>query len=797
MPGKTRMTRFILCITAALAFFSDAAENEPFHLTPEEQAWLRQIEPVRFTFDAEFTPFEMENEQGEYAGAAADFLKLIIQKLDVEFELVRCDSWIESMEAVRRGEIDLLPCVARNPKREAFLSFSNPYLEFARVVVVRKDYPYTSLEAIPEKHIGVQRASSHHDYIHQKTDLKPILFDSFHEAMLALAGGRIDAVIGNLATVTQTVQNQSLANLKIGGLFGEETFALQIAVRKDLQPLVPLLNRALESIRPEQRNRILDYWVPLPHESGNELQLTRQEQEWLLTHPRVRVGWDPDWAPVEFSGEDGVPRGFSVDLLKQIEEKLGIGFVHEPPRPWPETLEQLKNGKIDMVSCIGPVKGREKFLMYTDEYLRAPVVLFTRPGSPYIRNLRELTGQTLAVPAGYTESEWIATDYPQIIQLNKPTILDGLRAVKEGRAEAFAGSVMQGNYYLSKTKTLGLIINGQTEYENRMMFGVRKDWPVFTRILNKAIASIPEDDNVSFYRKWVWIDYQHGTDYRLAAWIAAAGICIVLIVLFWNGRLSREIQRRTEAERKVEESRAQLEQSYQQLRTLEQHKQNLIHMIVHDMRSPLTGILGVIDLAVLYPETAGKNLEAARFSTQNLIRLVNSLLDVGRLEAGKMPIRKKPGVLSRTAQEALKPLEPIAREHKIDLLLHGEKGECRFDRDLMYRVFDNLISNAIRACTAGDSVRVMIRPAGSRVRVEVRDTGPGIPKEQQSRIFEKFAQAERAKTDAAFPGSGIGLAFCKLAIEAHGGTIGVESLPGRGSTFWFELPAGLSPTALK
>ena len=590
------------------------------------------------------------------------------------------------------------------------------------------------------------------------------------------------------------MQDLSLANLKIAGRVGNDVCALHMAVRKDLERLVPFLNQALEAMPLESRNRILDYWIPLPVEASPELELTRSEREWLLANPRIRLGWDPDWAPVEFLGEDGLPRGFSVDLMRRIQTLLGVRFVYEPPRPWADTLESVRRREIDMVSFVGPVAGRDHFLSLSEPYLSTPVVLYTRPNYPYIRDMADLRNRMVAVPAEYAEAIWIRNDYPGIRQLEVSGSRDGLRAVHEGRADAFAGSVMLGNYSLSRLRNLSLVISGETGYQNEMRIGVRSDWPVLAGILNKALDTVPESDLTAFYRKWVLLEYRHGVDYRLVAKVALLGILGVLLFVSWNRRLAREVRLRTAAEQAATQSRADIESSYQALKALERQKENLTHMIVHDLRNPLTVICGSLEmLRVSLEGCQGKvdecrNVVGMAFgSALEANRIVDTLLDVSRLEEGRMPLAMEDGELHAVAGQAVKGLAELASQSGIAVSLEGDTSPSRFDQELIRRVFANLVSNAIKACSSGARVRIVICRHGATMRAAVSDTGKGIAPCYHEMIFEKFSKAGDGRRQAA--SSGIGLAFCRLAVQAHGGRIGVESTLGKGSTFWFELPA--------
>lgn len=216
-------------------------------------------------------------------------------------------------------------------------------------------------------------------------------------------------------------------------------------------------------------------------------------------------------------------------------------------------------------------------------------------------------------------------------------------------------------------------------------------------------------------------------------------------------------------------------------------RRDLTRALVHDLRTPLTAILGSVDYLEAARDDAGRRplLQAARSNANRLLGLVNSLLDIGRLEASEMPIERRPIRLAELVREAADAQAPLAWTAGVHLHveLQGEPLEIHADAALVARVIHNLLDNAIKFTPAGGQVRLSARDRGDRIQVEVADTGQGIPAEVQGRLFEKFVRGQQKQR-----GSGLGLAFCRLAVEAHGGSIEGRSEPGRGATFSFTLP---------
>jgi signal transduction histidine kinase len=251
-----------------------------------------------------------------------------------------------------------------------------------------------------------------------------------------------------------------------------------------------------------------------------------------------------------------------------------------------------------------------------------------------------------------------------------------------------------------------------------------------------------------------------------------------------------EILARVKTHVALRPARTALADSYERLRVLEQLRDDLVHMIVHDMRSPLTALQ--INLSLLkgpaeaLGEDSRQDLQSAVEAAHVLSRMANELLDVSRLEAGKMPINRAAWDLTKLAQDVRAALRRIDRERPIEIDSAGAV-HVTCDGGLVRRVLENLVTNAITHTPAGGRIRIGITREDGRVRVAVHDEGHGVPAEAREKIFEKFGTVE-ARQAKSYQSTGLGLAFCKLAIEAQGGSVGVEPAVPAGSTFWFELP---------
>jgi len=243
----------------------------------------------------------------------------------------------------------------------------------------------------------------------------------------------------------------------------------------------------------------------------------------------------------------------------------------------------------------------------------------------------------------------------------------------------------------------------------------------------------------------------------------------------------------------------QVQQDLDRLRELEKLQDNLTHMIVHDMRSPLMIVDWSYDFLLkeknqLNPQQADY-IAMGQSCCHELVEMVNSLLDISRMESGKMPLNRTPCDLLDIARKAAESVAVLALKKELTILVEGDEASVVVDRDILCRVFVNLLGNAIKFSPEGSTITIGINPDGETIRATVTDQGCGIPPEYHAIIFEKFGQVG-SRIHEQKHSSGLGLTFCKLAVEAHGGLIGIESPStglragdaGKGSTFWFTIP---------
>jgi NtrC-family two-component system sensor histidine kinase KinB len=233
-----------------------------------------------------------------------------------------------------------------------------------------------------------------------------------------------------------------------------------------------------------------------------------------------------------------------------------------------------------------------------------------------------------------------------------------------------------------------------------------------------------------------------------------------------------------------------------QQRQIDEDRELITETLIHDLRSPLSAVLGALDVieeGKSQPsgggELIGQALSVARRAARRVLAMVESLLDIARMESGDMEIDLQDTQLKPVVEGVVSELLPQANDYGVILRVEipSELPQVRVDRAKITRVVSNILDNAIKFTPSGGQVLVACRViSGEMLAVEISDSGPGIPQEFREKIFEPFSQVPEQRGRRR--GSGLGLTFCKLAVEAHGGRIWVEEGPGGGSLFTFTLP---------
>lgn len=320
------LTLFLLVISS-----SGLASTSTIELSEEEKQWLTNHPSIRLAVDIDWSPFEYIDDENNYVGMAAEYISLVKDKLGIKFEVEKEKPWSEVVESVKKRELDMYSCVVSTIQRREYVNFTDPYLSFPMVIVTSDKVAYVNgMRDLSNEKVAVVRGYATQDLLEQNhPELNLYLADNVADALENLSHGKVYAYIGNIATVSHIIKREGLTNIKISG----ETpykYELSMAVRKDWPELVPILQKALNSITEQERDQIFRNWIKLRYELGFDYDLFWKILAGVFLVIAIILIWN---------------RRLSSEVEKRIEaEKL----VHEAH----QRLEQINKQLVNYVDIV-------------------------------------------------------------------------------------------------------------------------------------------------------------------------------------------------------------------------------------------------------------------------------------------------------------------------------------------------------------------------------------------------------------------------------------------------------------
>ncbi len=539
-------------------------------LTPAEKDWIANHRIIKVGTAANWPPYEFVDNQGKLRGITADYLELLGKRTGIDFQIMRQSSWPETLEKIRSRTIDAVGSIAKSSSRDKYIAFTSPYFDVPVVIVSRKEFSIDNLQALTGKTVAIENGFYLHDQLKNNypgIQLLPVT--DTRQALETVSEQKADAYIGNLAVITFLMEKNQLANLKVSAFTSAfKNNAVRFGVRKDWPQLATILQKGLDSITPQERNHIIRKWIPVatttPATGEGKLILTPEEKKWLQEHSDIKLGIDPAAPPIEFIDADGKYQGISSDYINLFAGQLGITMKPLPGLSWRHVTSTAKQRKVDVLPAAVKTPRREKYLDFTIPYLSFPAVVFTLKNNHIITNLEDLEGKRILVDADDPVEEFLTLTYPDLTLIRANTTSQALKSLSTGKADAYIGNLAVAAYEIDKRGLTHIKVASPTMFTYNISFAVRKDWPELVGILNKAIKSLTPEQKQEFKNKWFAVRFEYTVD-RSKIWKTALGVAgvaaiLLLIAIFWNRSLEKQIQERKKVERdlRISEERYQL-----------------------------------------------------------------------------------------------------------------------------------------------------------------------------------------------------------------------------------------------
>ncbi len=531
---------YLLIVMSGILTSGDLlADEHSFYqqLTQNERQWLDTHKPFYVGVINAWPPFDFVDDKGVATGIGIDYISALNERLG-HVLIPKPGAWKDIYQAVSEKHLDMIMDITPKPEREPFFHFTEPYINVPHVIVSRggREGRYFESEAdLSGKVVALERGFGNVDYFQKNyPEVQLKLYSNTVQALEAVSREEVDAYVGNRVVVLYLIEKNLLANLKIHGRLHRPASELAIGIRKDWPIFHQIISKALNDIKRDERRRILSNWInisAIDTEKNERLQLnlTAPEKAWLDKHPTIRIGIDPDWAPLEFADSKGRHTGISSDYLAVLGRQLGLNWQLPGIMSWSEVLNAAQEKQIDLIPLITKSESREQYLNFTKPYLNLPIVVFSRRDISIPEGLSELGGKKVAVVEGYAVADYIARDFPLVQRRFYDNVKEGLKAVSIGEVDAYVGSLAVGGYLLSTEGITNMQVAASTPYRSEMTMGIRKDWPEMIPILNKAIDTISETKKNEIFRRWMTVEFEYNVDYSLI-WKILAGVLIVIVM---------------------------------------------------------------------------------------------------------------------------------------------------------------------------------------------------------------------------------------------------------------------------
>lgn len=551
-----------------------------------ETQWLgvtsvKTREILTIAMHKELPPFSFLNAEGQPTGMFVDLWRLWAQKTGQSIQF-RPTSWKDTLSSLRKGDADIHAGLFSTAERAQWLNFSQPFYEAGASVFALSTHALPeSLSEFTRQKVGAVAGSYHEHYLQQRyPELQVESFPSTEDLIYAAKYGRITAFLA-VPQFTSLLLNQLGLSGEFQGIEEPDcTQKFHAGILRGNQELLSLVDKGLNAISTRELMTIEARWIADPklryYQSHLEdIRLTAAEERWLQHHRTIRFSAGRDAPPLSYRDQEGNLQGMLSDYTQLIHDRTGLRI--EPLLfPVEQMLEHAKNRTID-VFCGVQTPERQTYMLFTRPILALPLVIINRQETPFISDLHDLTGKTIAVVKRGALHEHLRRDYPDLQFALAENELEALTLVSLGQADAYIGNLVGASYLIRTRKITNLKVAAPSGYPDiQLRYAVRDDWPELMSILDKIIDSTTQQTHDMIFQKWVAIRYEYAIDWQLVRfWFGIIGglVAIVLgLTLFWNRRLTREITERKRAEEEMA------------------HLRNILSHIVNSMPSILIGI---------------------------------------------------------------------------------------------------------------------------------------------------------------------------------------------------------------
>ena len=718
------------------------------------------------------------------------------------------------------GEIDLLAGLAWREDRAEIIGYPNAVMGKESYYLVKHDVD-SDISADPATlnncKIGVLDSAmvgTLNQYLednHIKAEVVTYsdytqLFEAFDSHEVDILAAESDGAHGREHSEVLTV-------------FGTSDYYL--CINKKRPDLLAELNSAQSLLATEEPNYLNSLRAKYYSVSVTAMAFSQAERDWMNHHTSLHVGYLDNYLPYSDTDKQGNVTGIVKDIIPAILDGLGmqnINVTYSGYSNYDAMVADVSSGQIDVAF---PVGGG---LYYSEEsgiYLSNPVSS-SHADLVYKGEFSEKTTEHFAVNENNRmQYYFVRTNYPDAEITFYPSSEDCLSALLSGKASCVTLNGLRANDILRNKKYEDLSLY-QTSYNDARCFGVEIGNEGLLKLLNRGINVLGTDYAQSISYRYTGGLYSYGFIDALKDHMALVGTIILIIVVVIVFLLVRDVRRTRKEVEEQEKARQNLELKNAELAESQkalsdalvaaEHanraKTVFLNNMSHDIRTPMNAIVGFAALAASHidnKEQVQDYLGKISVSSQHLLSLINDVLDMSRIESGKVTIEETDVHLPDVIHGLRTIIQSNITAKQLELFIDTQNvmhEDIITDKLRLNQVLLNILSNAIKFTPAGGKItfRVIEKPSSvdniANFEFRIKDNGIGMSEEFQKSIFEAFSR-EKTSTVSGIQGTGLGMAIAKNIVDMMGGVIMVNSTEGKGSEFIVELPCKISNISAK
>lgn len=779
---------FKLFLFSLLIFSLDLFAQQTVVLTKQEQEWIKNNPVISVGGGPDWAPFDFVNKEGNYNGIANDYLRLIGEKTGLKFTIV-VDKWGKNLKKMQNEKIDLLHAAYYLDERAEYMHFTSPYFEMLDYIFIRDDLDVKTIEDLDGKRVAMPKGYAHGDLLAKEfPHIKVVTVETFSQAIDAVLEKKADLLFDTYVSLSYVLKKEGIGTIvPFKSYRGHSAVKLRMGTHKNNPILASIIDKGLNAITEIEKKTIYEQWIGSnSKDKTDSIKLTDAEKVWLDKHPVISFRRFTNWMPYGAVDGDGNSIGIVADYLDEIKAILPVTFKPYDIKPGKIKSKVHEYDAEDLIFGDKSDQVWAKNYLPVASYAKVPVVIMMKEEHGFVNDLIDIKDKEIAVIAGHGYADRLLMHYRDQPFIQVDTIVQAVEGVLSGRYDALL-LPMPVAAYLIKVKGLSDIkIVGKTAIVTEPTILVHKSLPLLHSAIDKVMAELSHTKNAEILGKWQKVEFANKIDYTLLYQVGGLLTILIFGSLYWNRKLTYEINERKALQKELISAKEAADAA-------NRAKSEFLANMSHEIRTPMNAIIGFTELLndqVNEPRLKSyvKTIQSAGNS---LLTLINDILDLSKIEAGKFTIQKKATNLYDLANELSAIFTTNIKSKGLDFIVQIDKDlpkSLHIDEIRLRQVLFNLIGNAVKFTEHG-YIKLSIEKKHvdehlSKIDLEIRveDSGIGIAQDQQKAIFDAFTQ-HTGQDIKQYGGTGLGLSISRHLIDMMDGSITLKSKKGEGATF--------------